>query len=107
MPKERPLTSNKVLRKVKSNDSKNLKSSKFSKRINSTCATLVITFIICWMPQHVMHLSRLKGIAIKENKVKKRFCKYLCSRSTALCVLVFVHLKKTNFYEKIKGIKEQ
>ena len=38
-------------------------------RVNIMCTSLVVTFIICWFPQHVWHLSRLRGIPISEDKV--------------------------------------
>ena len=38
-------------------------------RVNIMCTSLVATFIICWFPQHVWHLSRLRGIPISEDKV--------------------------------------
>ena len=39
------------------------------KRVNIMCTSLVATFIICWFPQHVWRLSRLRGIPISEDKV--------------------------------------
>ena len=39
------------------------------KRVNIMCTSLVATFIICWFPQHVWRLSRLRGISISEDKV--------------------------------------
>ena len=38
-------------------------------RVNIMCTSLVATFIICWFPQHVWRLSRLRGIPISEDKV--------------------------------------
>ena len=38
-------------------------------RVNIMCTSLVATFIICWFPQHVWHLSRLRGTPISEDKV--------------------------------------
>ena len=38
-------------------------------RVNVMCTTLVAIFIICWFPQHVWRLSRLRGIPISEDKV--------------------------------------
>ena len=38
-------------------------------RVNIMCTSLVATFVICWFPQHVWRLSRLRGIPISENKV--------------------------------------
>ena len=38
-------------------------------RVNIMCTSLVATFIICWFPQHVWHLSRLWGIPISNDKV--------------------------------------
>ena len=38
-------------------------------KVNIMCTSLVATFIFCWFPQHVWHLSRLRGIPISEDKV--------------------------------------
>ena len=38
-------------------------------KVNIMCTSLVATFIICWFPQHVWRLSRLRGIPISEDKV--------------------------------------
>ena len=38
-------------------------------RVNIMCTSLVVTFIFCWFPQHVWHLSRLRGIPISKDKV--------------------------------------
>ena len=38
-------------------------------RVNVMCTSLVATFVICWFPQHVWRLSRLRGIPISDDKV--------------------------------------
>ena len=42
---------------------------KTKSRVNIMCTSLVATFIICWFPQHVWRLFRLRGIPISEDKV--------------------------------------
>ena len=64
-------------------------------RVNIRCTSLVATFIICWFPQHVWRLSRLRGIPISEDKVFticiciKDFCtiKNFCSTFIFICTM--------------------
>ena len=66
MPHRKP-NNNKGLKKFRKMGCKRNKVP--SSKVNVMCTTLVATFVICWLPKHVWHLARLRGIAISEEKV--------------------------------------
>lgn len=66
---------NKSIKKFRKMNCKRNKSEvpKARSKVNVMCTTLVATFVICWLPKHVWHLARLRGIAISEEKVVTSF----------------------------------
>ena len=53
----------------KSQKKKSTKSDKDRKRVTMMCATLVISFFLCWVLFHSQHLAKLIGIRVKYGNV--------------------------------------
>lgn len=45
--------------------SKNSASARNRNRIVIMCASLVVVFVICWLPYHAQHLAKMSGIVGK------------------------------------------
>jgi len=61
----------------KSQKKKSTKSDKDRKRVTMMCATLVISFFLCWVLFHSYHLAKLVGIRVKAQNIG--YCKTLGS----------------------------
>ena len=76
-------------------------------KVNIMCTSLVATFIICWFPQHVWRLSRLRGIPISEDKVFTIcICIYDCCTNKKVLFNIYFYL----YYETritLKIVKEE
>jgi len=59
----------------KSQKKKSTKSDKDRKRVTMMCATLVISFFLCWVLFHSQHLAKLIGIRVKYGNT--RYCETL------------------------------
>ena len=58
----------------KNQKKKSTKSDKDRKRVTMMCATLVISFFLCWVLFHSYHLAKLIGIRVKSRNVSFYFC---------------------------------
>jgi len=67
---------------AKNKEKQNRSHKNLKKRVSLMCASLVITFAVCWLPYHILHIAKLNFIKIPESQ--GHICRNLRRFATAM-----------------------
>nr|XP_039272995.1 kappa-type opioid receptor-like [Styela clava]XP_039272996.1 kappa-type opioid receptor-like [Styela clava] len=95
-------------KRSRSKSAASIKAEKNRIRVTYTCLALVLLFIVCWLPYHVVHMAKIKGIVNESTE----FCARLGSTTSLLAYMnsavnpYIYNLIGTRFFKRLRSAAE-